>query len=102
MPWARSELAKQKLAQNGDAIAPVQRDGTDVEDARNSSVGAETDQVDSNAEEDGDPDSIQWRSCHWVDFRPDSGEGNETVTGEGEHCSAKRLHGCEADEFDDD
>lgn len=99
MPWPRSEFSKQKLAQNGDAVAPVQRNGADVENTGNSSIRAETNQVDGNAEEHGDPDSIQWRSGHGMDFCPNSGEGQETVTGECEDCSAKGLHGCEADEL---
>ena len=80
MPWSRSELSKQKLAQNGDAVAPVQRNGTDVEDTGNSSVRTETNQIDGNAEEHGDPYSVQWRSGHGVDFCPNSGEGQETIT----------------------
>jgi len=102
MPWPRSEFSKEKLAKNGNAIAPVQRDSTDVEDTGNCSIRAKTDQIDSDAEEDGDPDCIQWRSGHWVNFRPDRREGYKSVTGEGKDCSAKRLHGCEAHEFDDD
>jgi hypothetical protein len=100
VPWPRSELPKHKLAQNRNAVAPVQRNGTDVEDTRNSSVRAETNQVDGNAEEHRDPNSVQWRSGHRVDFCPYSGEGQETITGESEDCSAKGLHGCEADELD--
>jgi len=102
VPRPRNELSEKKLAQNGDAITPVQCDGTDIEDTGNSSIRTETDQIDDNTEEHGDPDSIQWRSGHGVNFRPESGEGEETVTGEGEHCSAKRLHGCEANELDND
>jgi len=101
MPRPRRELSKQKLAQNRDAVAPVQRDSTDIEDSRNSSVRTETNQVNSNAEEHRDPDSVQWRPGHVADSCPDSGEGDETITGESEDCSAKSLHGCEADEFDD-
>jgi hypothetical protein len=102
MPWSRRELSKQKLAHNRDAVAPVQRDGTDVEDTGNSSIRTETNQVDGNAEENRDPDSVQWRSGHGADFGPGSGEGNETITGESEDRTAKSLHGCEADELDDD
>ena len=71
MPWTRGELSKQKLAQNGDAVAPVQRNGTHVEDTGNSSIRTKTDQIDGDAEKDRDPDGVQWCSGHWVDFCPD-------------------------------
>ncbi len=52
MPRAALELAESKFADDGDAVAPVQRDSADVEDARDGGVGAEADEVDGDAPED--------------------------------------------------
>ena len=95
MPWPGDELSEGKLAENGDAIRPIESNGTDIEDTGNSRVGAETDQVDDDAPEDGDPDGVQRSAGQGVDLGPDVGEGQEAVTGEGEDGTAEGLlRGC--------
>lgn len=102
VPWARLEAVPEKFAHNGDHVGPVKRDGGDVEDTLNSGVATETDQVDGNAPEDGDPHSIQRGTSRCVHFAPNKGEGQEAITGEGEDGTAKSLGGSEADELQQD
>ncbi len=82
MPWSWFEFAKCKFAKDRDAVRPVQCDGTDVKNTSNGSVGTGTNQVDSNTEENRDPDCIEWGSCETIDLSPDVGGWNEAVTGE--------------------
>jgi hypothetical protein len=56
---ARLEAVPEEFAHDGDNVGPVEGDGGDVEDTRNSGVVTETDQVDGNAPKDGEPDSVQ-------------------------------------------
>lgn len=56
MPWSLLELAENHFAEDWNTVTPVQSDGRDVEDTENSGIRAETDEVDGNAPEDGDPD----------------------------------------------
>jgi hypothetical protein len=58
VPWAWFELTKGELAKDGNAVTPIEGNSTDVEDAGNCSVRTKTDQVDSDAPEDRDPNSI--------------------------------------------
>lgn len=102
VPWARLELSKDQTAEDWNTITPVQGDGSDVEDTGDGSVGSETDEVDGNAPEDGDPDSKDWGAGQWEDLNPDVGEWQEVVTAEGEDSASERLHGSEGDELDDD
>ena len=82
MPWTWLEFAEQEFTGDGYAVRPVKRNGTNVEDACNSCIGTETDQVDGNAEEYGDPDGIKGSSSDVVDLSPDIGGGKETITRE--------------------
>ena len=102
MPWSRGEFSAEHLAQDGDHVTPIQSDGTDVEHTGNSSVRSETDQIDSDAEEDRNPDGVQRCSREGGDDGPDRGEREEAITGEGEYGSGESLHCCEAHELDDD
>ena len=102
MPWPWNEFPKDKLAEDGDAVRPIESDGADVEDTSNGCVGTETDQVDDDAPEDGDPDGIERSAGRGVDLSPHVGEWQETITGEGEDGSAEGLHGSEAHELDDE
>ena len=52
MPRTRFEFPEDELAEDGDAVTPVERDGADVEDAGDGGVGAEADEVDGDAPED--------------------------------------------------
>ena len=42
VPWATLELSKGELAEDGDAVTPVECNGTDIEYTRNSSVRSKT------------------------------------------------------------
>lgn len=103
VPRTGGEVAReQKLAYDGDTVAPVQGDGADGEHTRDGGVGSKTDQVDGDAEKDRDPDGVERSAGPGGDLDPDVGEGQHTVTGEGEDGTAESLHGCEGDELDDD
>ena len=55
VPGARLELAEDDLAEDGDTVRPVERDGGDIEYTRDSGVGTEANQVDGDAPEDAEP-----------------------------------------------
>lgn len=93
---ARFKAGRNDLAEDGNAIGPVQRDGRDVEDTANGSVRSQPDQIDADAEDRGDPDGEERDLGEAVDTGPDAGEGDETIAREGEKCAAERLLGCEA------
>ena len=71
MPWPWLELAKDDFAEDGDAVAPVEGDGTDVEDTSDGGVGPEPDQIDGNAPKNRDPDGIKGCARTLIDNRPD-------------------------------
>lgn len=102
MPGAGLEFSKEQFAQNGDAVAPVEGDGADGENTGNGSVGAQTDQVDRNAEEGRNPDGIQGCASPGRDLDPDVGEWQQAVTCEGEDSTTEGLHRGKGDELDDD
>ena len=101
MPWPRYELSEEKLAEDGDAIRPIERNGADVENTSNGRIGTETDQINDDAPEDGDPDSVERGAGQGVDLGPDTGEWQQAITREGEDSSPERLHGSEAYKLDD-
>jgi hypothetical protein len=52
----------QENLHNGDNVAPIKSDSTNVENAGNRSIRAETNEVDADAAYNGNPDSVQRRS----------------------------------------
>lgn len=73
----------------------------DIEDTRNSSVRSKTNQVDSNAKDDADPDSVERGSSQRIDFSPDPRCRQHTITRERKYSSTKGLHGSETNKLDD-
>lgn len=55
----------------------------DVENARNSSVRSEADQVDSDAKEDRNPDCKERGSSKAIDASPKRRGGNQSITRKG-------------------
>ena len=102
VPWAWDEFAEEELAHDGDDVAPVQSDGAHVEDAGDSGVGAQADEIDGDAPEDGDPHGEQGGAGALVDAGPQAGCGDQLVPGESEDRSSEGLRGGEADELQDD
>ena len=100
MPWARSELTKNDLAEDRDAERPVQGNRADVENASNSRIRAESDKIDPNTPEYRDPDSKDWYTGLGHDPGPDSTKWHEPVPRDGKYGSCKRLHGCEIPELE--
>ena len=64
----------------GPLIAARQMYLPDVENTRNSSVGSEADQVDSDAKEDRNPDCEERGSSQAVDASPNRRRGNQPIT----------------------
>ena len=48
MEWSAFKLAVAHLADDGDAVGPVESDGCQIEDCSYGGVGAQTDQVDEH------------------------------------------------------
>ncbi|KAJ8610253.1 hypothetical protein MRB53_038656 [Persea americana] len=78
----RDELVAAHLADDGDAVRPVECDGGHVEDCRDGRVGAQPDQGDEDAEDDCQPDGVDGRVGAAIDLVPDAGEREELVAGE--------------------
>ena len=91
MPWAGLEFSKDNFAEDGNAIAPIERNGTDVENSGDSCVGSESDQINGNAPEYRDPDGVERRSTPPVDDRPDPGSRDEPVARERKECPREGL-----------
>ena len=91
MPRAWREFAEDDFAENGNAIAPVQRNCTDVEDTSDGRVGSKSDQIDDNAPEHGDPDGVDGSPSPSVDDGPDPGAWNEAIARERKNCTSERL-----------
>lgn len=93
MPWARFEPSERHLADNRNAIAPVQGNGSGGEHTNDGCVGTETDQIDSDATKHTDPYRVEWRLRPGVDLDPDTGKGDEAISREGEQGAPKGLLG---------
>jgi hypothetical protein len=102
VPWAWDEFSEEKLAHDGDDVAPVQSDGAHIENAGDSGVGAQADEIDGDAPEDGDPHGEQGSAGAWVDAGPQAGCGDQLIPGESKDRSSEGLRGGEADELQDD
>lgn len=50
MPRTTLELVEEQLAQDRDAVRPVERDGTQVENSRDGDVAAQTNEIDQDAD----------------------------------------------------
>lgn len=75
VPGAALELAEAELADDGDAVRPVEADGADVEDGRDGRVAAQADQVDQDAEQGVEPDGQDGRVRLLPDLVPYPGAG---------------------------
>ena len=102
MPRTWLETATNELADDGDAVRPVQSNGTDVEDGRNGDVGTESDQVDGGAEDDRQPDGNDRGVGALVNDLPVLGSWEQTIAREGEDGTGQRLNGNHADGVDDE
>ena len=91
MPRAPFEFAKREFADDGNAVAPVKCNGTDIEDASDGCVGSKSDQVDGNAPEDGNPDGVDGCSGVPIDLGPDSGAWNKSVSRKCKDGTCERL-----------
>lgn len=101
VPRTRLKLVEDKLARNGDDVAPVEGDGADVEDTGDGGVRAQADQVDGDAPEDREPHGVDRGASTAVDLGPEVRAWHEAVAGKGEDSASEGLGGGEADELQD-
>lgn len=79
MPRSGLKLAVYQLADNRDAIGPIQGNGTNVEDGSNEYGAAKTNEVDENAQRGVQPDRVEWRLAALVNAVPVPGERDHLV-----------------------
>lgn len=101
MPRPGLKPPKNNFTENRDTVTPIQRDCRDVEDAQDSRVGSETDEIDGDAPEDADPDCQDGSAGEGHDGGPEVGEWYQAIPRESKDGAAEGLHGGEGDEFDD-
>lgn len=102
MPRPTLKLVKEKLAQNGDTVRPVQSNGAQVEDRRDGDIATQADEVDQDANERVQPHSQDRGVGFLPDLIPHLGAGEHLVAGEGPDGAAAGLQGRDADEVHDD
>lgn len=102
VPGPALELVEEELAQDGDAVGPVEGDGAQVEDGRDGDVAAEPDEVDEDADERVEPDGQDGGVGAAPDLEPDARPGQHLVAREGPDGAAAGLQGRDADKVHDD
>lgn len=102
VPRPALELVEEELAQDGDAVRPVQGDGAQVEDARDGDVAAQPDEVDHDADERVQPHGQDGGVGALPDLVPHARPGEHLVAGEGPDGAAAGLQGRDADKVHDD
>lgn len=75
MPRPPLKLVEAKLADDGDAVGPIERNGAEVEDGSDGDVASQSNQVDQNADDSVQPDG-QHRGVRLLpDLVPDARSG---------------------------
>lgn len=101
-PRAWLELVEDQLAQNGDTVRPVERDGTQIEDGRDRNVAAQADEVDQDADQSIQPHSEHGRVSLAPDLVPDPAAGQHLVAGKGPDGAGAGLESGDAHKVHDD
>lgn len=110
VPRATLKLIEEELAQDGDAVGPVECDGTQVEDSRDGDVAAQADEVDQDADQGIQPYS-EHRSVRLApDLVPDPAAGQHLVAGKGpdgaraglQRSNANKVHNDEGGDGEED
>lgn len=99
VPGPALKLVEEELAQDGDAVRPVQGDGAQVKDARDGDVAAQPDEVDQDADESVQPHCQNRCVGPFPNLIPHLRPGKHFVTGEGPDGAAAGLQGRNADEI---
>lgn len=102
MPWTTLELVEKQLAQDGDAVRPVERNGTQVKDSRDRDVAAQTNEIDQNADEGIQPHSEHGRIGLAPDLVPNPATGQHLVTRKSPNGARSGLERGDADKVHDD
>lgn len=90
-PWPWLELVEENLAENGNAVAPVQGDGRDIENGANSLVATQSDEVNGDADEGEEPHGRDRSVSPFPDLGPEAGARQHLVTREGPDGAGARL-----------
>lgn len=102
VPRPTLKLVEEKLAQDGNTVRPVQGDGAQVEDSRDSDIAPQADEVDQDANQRVQPHSQDRGISALPDLVPHLGAGEHLVAGEGPDGAAAGLQGRDADKVHDD
>lgn len=102
MPWTTLKLVEKQLAQDGDTVRPVERNGTQVEDSRDRDVAAQTNKVDQNADQGIQPHSEHGRVGLAPDLVPNPATRQHLVTAESPNGARSSLERGNADKVHDD
>lgn len=102
MPGAGLELAVEDLADDRDAVRPIQANGTDVEHGRDGDAAAQSDEVDQDAQERVEPDGQNWRAGLLPNLVPDTRAGQHLISREGPDGPGTGLKRSDTDEVHDE
>ena len=94
------ELAVQHFADDRDAIGPVQSNSCEVEDGRDCGVRSQTDQIDEHTSGGKKPYCVDWSIGLFVDFIPNSRQGQHFVARIRPDRSGAGLNGCHGGEIE--
>lgn len=84
-------MAVNELAEDGNHITPIKGNCSDVEDADDGGMRAESDEVDGNGEDDGGPDSVDWGLGDRIDLGPETRAWDKAIARKGENSSCGGL-----------
>lgn len=101
-PRARLERVEDELAQNRDAVRPVQRNGAEVEDGGDGNVAAQANEVDEDANERVQPHGQDGGIGLFPNLVPDPAAGQHLVAGKGPDGAGAGLQGGDADKVHND
>lgn len=91
MPRTWLKLAIFELAEDGNNIAPVDGDCSNIEYASNGDVRPEPNKINSDAQRYGDPHSVDGSPSQRVDLSPDARAGEQTIARAGKDRSCEGL-----------
>ena len=92
MERSRLHLPIQHLANNGDAIAPIERDSSEVEDRTNGRITPEPNKIDQHAQRAEDPDRIQRGIRPLPDLDPNPTKREHLIPGKRPHRAPPGLN----------
>lgn len=80
IPWSTFELAEEKLADDWDAVRPIQANGTNVKNCGDRDIAAESDEVNQNTQKGVEPHGQDRRARLLPDLVPNMRTGQHLVS----------------------